>query len=275
MTRTAISPRLAIRILRSTAANVGAVVERASAIPPRPWPPGWTVDHVAETGSTNADLLATATSRPDRSVLVADHQTAGRGRLDRRWDAPPGTNLLVSLLFHDVPEDPGDLTRRVGLAAVDACRETAGVTAVLKWPNDVLVGDRKLAGILAERTRRGRWWSGSASTWAGRRRARPSSGRTSIRSTFSSALLAAFDRLPADVTARYRQTLATLGRRVRIDLVDGVLDGTATDVDPDGRLVVVDSDRGDPPHRRRRRHPPPLTAIPPVRGALGIGHRHR
>ena len=79
--------------------------------------PGWTVEHVAETGSTNADLLATAAQRPDRSVLVAAHQTAGRGRLDRRWDAPPGANLLVSILFHDVPAQPSELTRRVALAA--------------------------------------------------------------------------------------------------------------------------------------------------------------
>ena len=58
-------------------------------------------------------------------MLVADHQTAGRGRLDRRWDAPPGANLLVSLLFHDVPAQPGELTRRVGLAAVDAVPATS------------------------------------------------------------------------------------------------------------------------------------------------------
>src|SRR6187431_1370071 len=99
MTRTAISPRLAIKIFFSTAANVGAMgASRASprASKPidsddrgpnaRPSGAGWTVEHVAETGSTNADLLATASERPDRSVLVAGHQTAGRGRLDRRWD---------------------------------------------------------------------------------------------------------------------------------------------------------------------------------------------
>ena len=66
--------------------------------------PPWHVTHVDETGSTNADLLAAAVAgAPDRSVLVAAHQTAGRGRLDRRWDAPPGANLLVSLLFSLVP----------------------------------------------------------------------------------------------------------------------------------------------------------------------------
>ena len=230
---------------------------RGSAIPPRAWLPGWSVDHIAATGSTNADLLATAAARPHRSVLVSDHQTAGRGRLDRRWDAPPGTNLLVSLLFHDVPEDPGELTRRVGLAAVDACDEVAGVTAVLKWPNDVLVGDRKLAGILAERSS-----TGSVVVGLGLNVGWAPDGAAKLGSDIDpldvlSALLAAFDRLPDDVAGRYRETLATIGRRVRIERADGVLDGTAIDVDPDGRLVVVDPcavthriDAGDVIHLR-------------------------
>ncbi len=120
--------------------------------PPVEWPDGWTVTHVPVTGSTNDDLVAAAaTGVPDRSVLVTDHQTAGRGRLDRRWEAPAGVNLLVSMLFRTVPTQPSTLTQRVGLAAIDACRATAGVDAVLKWPNDLLVGERKLAGILAQR----------------------------------------------------------------------------------------------------------------------------
>jgi BirA family transcriptional regulator, biotin operon repressor / biotin---[acetyl-CoA-carboxylase] ligase len=220
------------------------VVERSESTAGRPSasePVGWTVEHVAETGSTNADLLATADSRPDRSVLVADHQTAGRGRLDRRWDAPAGANLLVSLLFHTVPDDPGELTRRVGVAAVDACRESAGVVATLKWPNDVLVGDRKLAGILAERSATGSVVVGLGLNvrWApdGAARLGPSVAPLDVLH----ALLAAYDRLPVDITARYRQELATLGRRVRIELAAGSLDGTATDVDPDGRLVVLDA----------------------------------
>ena len=114
------------------------------------WPAGWTVEHVAVTGSTNRDLLEAAAQLPDRSVRVTDHQTAGKGRLDRRWDAPPGTNLLVSILFHVVPARPIDLTRRVALAAIASCREVAGADVVLKWPNDLLRDDRKLAGILAE-----------------------------------------------------------------------------------------------------------------------------
>ena len=191
----------------------------ADAMPPagpRPWPAGWTVEHVAATGSTNADLAADAAGRPDRSVLVADHQTAGRGRLDRRWDAPPGANLLASLLFHIVPDPAVDLTRRVGLAAVDACHEVAGVAAALKWPNDVMVGERKLAGILAQRTANGSVVVGIGLNvgWAPEGAARLGDGIAPL--DVLAALLAAYDRLPVDVTARFERSLQTLGQAVRV-----------------------------------------------------------
>jgi BirA family biotin operon repressor/biotin-[acetyl-CoA-carboxylase] ligase len=232
---------LAIRIFVSTAANVGAVDDRGSNALGRAWPPGWTVEHVAETGSTNADLLAGAADRPDRSVLFADHQTAGKGRLDRRWDAPPGANLLVSMLFHDVPAQPSELTRRVALAAVAACRELVGVEVRLKWPNDLLVDDRKLAGILAERAASGDVIVGLGLNvgWAPEGAARLGDGVTP--GDVLRALLVAYDRLPADVTDAYRAALDTLGRRVRIELPSGIVEGTATGVEPDGRLVVLDA----------------------------------
>src|SRR5476651_2338843 len=142
MTRTAISPRLAIRIFESTSANLGSMTTPSAT---------WQISIVDETGSTNADLLASAASGAlDRSVLMARHQTAGRGRLDRRWEAPAGANLLVSLLFREVPEHPHQLTQRVALAAVSACAEIAGVSPTLKWPNDLLFDGRKLAGVLAQ-----------------------------------------------------------------------------------------------------------------------------
>ncbi len=85
-------------------------------------------------------------------VAVAGHQSAGRGRLGRRWEAPAGSNLLMSVLLR--PALPfGELhlcTVAVALAAADACASAAGLDAQLKWPNDLVVGDRKLAGILAE-----------------------------------------------------------------------------------------------------------------------------
>ena len=201
----------------------------------------WAVEVVEETGSTNADLLATALERPDRSVLVARHQTAGKGRLDRRWDAPPGANLLVSFLFRDVPSDPGELMRRIALAAVDACASVAGVDVTLKWPNDLMVGERKLAGILAERHPEGPVVVGLGLNvgWAPDGAARL--GEDVVPRDVLDALLVAFDALPAETGPRYRQALSTLGRSVRVERVDDVVEGVAVDIEADGRLVVVDA----------------------------------
>jgi BirA family biotin operon repressor/biotin-[acetyl-CoA-carboxylase] ligase len=111
---------------------------------------------VAETGSTNADLLAEAVAGgPEGAVLVAEAQTAGRGRMGRRWLSPPGAGLTFSVLLR--PEGvPGALLGWVpllaGVAVVAGVRAAAAVDASLKWPNDVLVGGAKLGGILAERS---------------------------------------------------------------------------------------------------------------------------
>src|SRR3954466_13886918 len=119
-------------------------------MPSSTWPHGWSVTWVAETGSTNSDLVPAAMpDAPDRTVLAARHQTAGRGRLDRRWDAPPGANLLVSILFREGVDRPHRITQRVAVAAAVACERVAGVRADIKWPNDLLLGEAKLAGILA------------------------------------------------------------------------------------------------------------------------------
>jgi BirA family biotin operon repressor/biotin-[acetyl-CoA-carboxylase] ligase len=216
--------------------------------PGQAWPAGWTVSHVAVTGSTNDDLLAAAAQdAPDRSVLVADHQLAGRGRLDRRWEAPPGTNLLVSILFRTVPSPASELTQRIGLAAIDACRAVAGVEAVLKWPNDLLLDDRKLAGILAQRAA-----DGSIVVGLGLNVGWAPDGAASLHSAASAtaeptplellaALLSAIDALPEDIGPRYRTALATIGRRVDVQVPAGRIDGRAVDIDADGRLVVVDT----------------------------------
>ncbi|MGQ0574913.1 MAG: biotin--[acetyl-CoA-carboxylase] ligase [Pseudonocardia sp.] len=118
--------------------------------------PGWArVDVVATTGSTNADLAAAADRFPDRTVLVAEHQHAGRGRLTRRWSSPPGSGLTFSVLLRPtgVPQARlGWLPLLAGLALVDAVRDLTGAPCGLKWPNDLLLGARpgKAAGILAE-----------------------------------------------------------------------------------------------------------------------------
>src|SRR5215470_6491119 len=109
---------------------------------------------VEETGSTNADLLAKARSGADEGlVLVAEAQTSGRGRMGRRWISPPRRALTFSVLLRP-PVPPallGWVPLLAGVAVASALERTAGVDARLKWPNDVLVGDAKLAGILAER----------------------------------------------------------------------------------------------------------------------------
>nr|MBA3907758.1 biotin--[acetyl-CoA-carboxylase] ligase [Pseudonocardiales bacterium] len=114
------------------------------------------VDIVERTGSTNADLLAAAAAgAPDRTVLIAQHQDAGRGRLARSWVSPPGSGLTVSVLLRPdgVPASRlGWLTLLAGLAVYDAVRSLTAVPCGLKWPNDLLLGtaQRKVAGILAE-----------------------------------------------------------------------------------------------------------------------------
>lgn len=112
-------------------------------------------DVVAETGSTNADLLARARSGTDinGAVLAAEHQTAGRGRNGRQWTTPPRSQIAVSVGIDTtgVPSTAwGLLPLATGVAVVDAISAVTGVEAKLKWPNDVLVDTGKLAGILAE-----------------------------------------------------------------------------------------------------------------------------
>ena len=116
------------------------------------------VKYFDSVGSTNTEALAWATSdAKDLSVVIADEQTAGRGRLDRKWFTPKGTALAFSLILRITAEEKPYLTRMVGLAAlavVDAL-QTRGLIAQIKWPNDVLLNGRKVAGILVESV-----WSG-------------------------------------------------------------------------------------------------------------------
>ena len=161
------------------------------------------------------------------------------------------------MLFTEVPDDPTELTRRVGLAAVDAVCEVAGVEAFLKWPNDVLTMEGKLAGILAQRAPNGSVVVGIGMNVRGSPEGAAELGAPHTPSEVLSHLLRAFDDLPVDITERYRSDLATIGQRVRIELPVGEIVGTAIDVEADGRLVVVDEcaishriDVGDVVHLR-------------------------
>jgi BirA family biotin operon repressor/biotin-[acetyl-CoA-carboxylase] ligase len=220
----------------------------------------WHITSVEETGSTNADLSAAAAAgAADRTVLVTRHQTAGKGRLDRQWIAAPGTNLLVSLLFRDVPTHPHELTQRVALAAARACHEVAGVSPTLKWPNDLLLEGRKLGGVLAQAGGPGPQYVvvglGLNVRWAPDDAAKL--GDEYDPGAVLEAMLVAYDQLPDDITPAYRAALATIGQSVRVELAGSAVVGRALDVLADGRLVVLDEcgithrfDTGDIVHLR-------------------------
>lgn len=168
---------------------------------------------------------------PIGSVVVADHQTAGRGRLSRHWEAPPGTGLHASFV---VP--PGPL---LSLAAGVAVAEACGPEVRLKWPNDLLLNGLKAGGILVE-TSRGKAIVGVGVNlgWAPPGAARVERTRDELLEKVKVEL----DRwasAPADeVLAAWRRRSDTLGRKVRVELPDRVLEGNAEDVDDHGSLIV-------------------------------------
>jgi BirA family transcriptional regulator, biotin operon repressor / biotin---[acetyl-CoA-carboxylase] ligase len=242
MTRTAISPRLAIRIFESTGENLNGVTPPSTTIPKSP--AGWHVTHVAETGSTNTDLMAAAAAgAPDRSVLVAAHQTAGRGRLERTWDAPSGTNLLVSVLFRSSfdPANPQSVTQAVAVAAARTAEALGGKRPDLKWPNDLLLDGAKLGGILAQSSQSaGQMYvvvgMGLNMGWAPPEAARLA-GVTPTE--FLPAWLTTLSEvMTADCFNEYRSRLTTIGRDVRVELASETIYGKAIDIGRDGSLIV-------------------------------------
>jgi BirA family biotin operon repressor/biotin-[acetyl-CoA-carboxylase] ligase len=216
--------------------------------------------------STNRHLLQEARAgATEGTVVVADHQGAGRGRQDRAWVAPPGSSLLVSVLLR--PELPVErlhlLTSVVALAAADACASEAGVEADLKWPNDLVVGSCKLGGILAEtqlegsRARAvvvglglnvnwGRQFEGT--NLAGAAVALDQlAGHEVDRGRLLVALLIALeDRYGALAdrpgqlaqAAEYRRRCTTVGRPVRVELADEIVTGTVADLTDEGHLLL-------------------------------------
>jgi BirA family biotin operon repressor/biotin-[acetyl-CoA-carboxylase] ligase len=232
----------------------------------------WTaLEVVPSTGSTNADLLARAAAdpgSPEGQVLVAEEQTAGRGRLGRSWSSVPGASLTFSVLLRPdaVPAARrGWLTLLTGVAVASAVRSVGRVDAVLKWPNDVLAGDRKLAGILAEQSpdgsavvigtglnvaaAPGELRVSAAGLAATSLRAE---GATASREDLLLGILAELERWYVAFRAdpdpersglrdAYRSLSGTLGRTVRVELPAGrVVTGVARDIDAEGRLLVAD-----------------------------------
>ena len=196
--------------------------------------------------STNRYLLeCAATGAPEGLVAVADEQSAGRGRLGRSWIAPPGAALLVSVLLR--PALPRDRLHLVTLAAALALVDVVPDDARVKWPNDVVVGDRKLAGILAEADGEGAVVVGMGCNVRGDwfpAELRETATATALeRDALLDAWLAAFDaRLDAldHVLDDARTKSATIGRRVRVELPAETFEGLASALTAEGYLVVDD-----------------------------------
>lgn len=224
----------------------------------------WTVEVSEANPSTNATAAERARADgPEGLVVVTEHQTAGRGRLDRTWVTPPRSALTMSVLLR--PQGPMErwpwLPLLTGYAVRAGLRAT-GVEADLKWPNDVLVGDRKIAGILLERVETP---SGPAAI-AGiglntglTAKELPVATATSVlmetgRDPDRTALLAAvleaigeqYDRWTDDcdaLAADYQRACITVGKEIRVELPQGgVLTGIADGIDASGRLLVQGTD---------------------------------
>jgi len=220
----------------------------------------WRIEHFTEIDSTNTWAVAEARhGAPEGLVAYADFQSEGRGRLDRTWESPVGASLLCSVLLRpDVPvEDLTLVLGAVALAARAALVRLSGVRPSLKWPNDLVVGDAKVAGLLAELVHEGDANAvvvgiGVNLTHEGPANVVATSVREQTGVTITPAAL--LDILLEELEVRraqldtpegraalrdeYRGSLATIGRRVRVERFDDIVSGEALGVDESLRLVL-------------------------------------
>jgi BirA family biotin operon repressor/biotin-[acetyl-CoA-carboxylase] ligase len=223
-------------------------------------PLGGPIVHLDVTGSTNdrARALALANA-PDGTVVLAEEQTAGRGRQGRAWSAPRGRSLTLSIVMRLGPEAFELLPLSSALAVCEACEQLASVRCAIKWPNDVWVDARKLAGILIEGRPHERWAVLGIGLNAD---TRPEELAPDIRESATSLRIATGDpvdrarllglllRQLADVRGRaaesivseFRRRDALYGRRIAWSAGGRSLEGEARGIDDEGRLVVFDAE---------------------------------
>jgi BirA family biotin operon repressor/biotin-[acetyl-CoA-carboxylase] ligase len=228
------------------------------------------VRRFASIDSTNRYLLEEARAgAPEGLVAVADHQDAGRGRQGRVWTAPRGSSLLISVLLRPTiaPDRLMLVTMAAGVALAEAVEQVAGFVVALKWPNDLVVGDRKLAGLLAEADVPAGaprpagvvvgagcnvQWDAfppelAATATACNLEAGHPVDRDEVLTAFLDRLDVRYGSLDR-VAEAYQARLGTLGRRVRVELGAGAqgrtVFGVATGIDGSGRLLV-DADDGE------------------------------
>jgi BirA family biotin operon repressor/biotin-[acetyl-CoA-carboxylase] ligase len=230
---------------------------------------GQIMQYWPEVDSTNAALLRLATAgAPEGTVAVADAQTAGRGRLGKSWVSPPGVNLYLSVLLKpSIQFAEARLLTLIGSLAVADAIEAEGVKAQVKWPNDVLVADKKIAGVLAEvRVRDGRvgvehlilgvgvnlnidrpnmeYLLGDAARSA--TSLREALGHEVDRTAFAALLLEKLEKRYCDFLSAGKPPLlkewrsrSFLGRRVSVREADMHVEGVALDLDEQGCLLVT------------------------------------
>ncbi len=233
---------------------------------------GHTIHFLEHTSSTNAEALALAQEgAADGTVVLADHQTAGRGRLGRIWHSPPGNNLYCSILLSPRssagPQDNALtwIPLSTGVAVARTLRRASGLAVTLKWPNDILVNEKKIGGVLCERTGSlqnsdslivvGIGLNVNLPSEAFPEEIRPAAtslaaeaGRTFDRSALLAALLLELERCwlqlfsagPGEATAAYTEFCSTIGHRVRVTVAgDTTVEGRAMQIGPDGSLVIM------------------------------------
>jgi BirA family biotin operon repressor/biotin-[acetyl-CoA-carboxylase] ligase len=224
---------------------------------------GQSLVYLPETGSTNDEARRLAQNgAPEGTLVLTEHQTSGRGRLERRWEAPPSSSLLMSLVFRPplAPHEVQRLTMVCGLAVVDAVESEAGLHVGLKWPNDVVVGSAKVAGILTEIGSTGNKVDyvvvglglnvNLDPAWLPEGLLGPATSlsreleRPVARLPLLWALLQAMEtrymalRAGHSPHAEWAKRLVTLGQQVTIKMTGAVLEGVAEGVNADGALLV-------------------------------------
>lgn len=211
-----------------------------------------------DVGSTN-DIAAALADHDDEEglVVIADRQTAGRGRLGRSWASPPGVGIYLSAVLRPPSTVAPLLTIAAGVAVADGIASATGLSTHLKWPNDVQVGERKLAGILAEGAVSHVVLGIGVNVQPAAYPADVSARATSIESELGRSVdrgLVLAECLAA-LASRYRELLIgsrravidtwrkraepMLGRRVEWDSASGRLSGLAVNIDDDGALIVT------------------------------------
>ena len=225
------------------------------------------IHYFPEIGSTNSYAKERAESGAgEGEVVVAESQSQGRGRLGRRWESPPFANLYVSILLRPKlsPAHVAQITLMAAVALAEVVESFVPHKPAIKWPNDILIDGKKVAGILTEAACSGERveyvilgigvnlnYACAAMPEEIRRRATSvleAAGRPVQRESFLQRLIQGVERCYGELeqagfdalAARWESYFTWRGRRLRVELLDQVTTGTATGIDRDGALVIID-----------------------------------